>query len=371
MNPEPQNVLDYRGDNTIFLVWNFKKGLEIGAAFQRVCALVINLNNSGEIRFPDTGATCVMGIGYDAWRRLGLPVPLPKELENFEPIAGGKHTAVATRGDLHFHLKGTAKSICYDMAATLAQILDPVAVSVEEVHGFRYWDGRSILGFVDGTENPEGEKRAFFGLIGDDDPAYRGGSYLFVQKYIHNLTAFRALSVEDQEKVFGRSKEDDIEMPDDIKPSNSHSALANVGDDLKIIRDNMPFGNMSTNEMGTYFIAYASTFSTVKKMLDKMFIGSPAGNYDRLLDFSTPKTGSLFFVPPVPFLKNIASGTPALEVAPSASDADGTIQGAGSRSPALTSSLTPSLTTSLTSSLTTSGDGSLSIGSLKKESGYE
>ncbi len=313
MNAEPQNVLDYRGDNTIFLVWNFKKDLDVAAAFRRICALVINLNNSGETRFPDSGALVVMGIGYEAWLRLGLPTPLPKELVNFRPIVGAKHTAVATPGDLHFHIKGASSSICYDMAAALALILDPVAVPVEEVHGFRYWDGRSIMGFVDGTENPKGEKRAFFGLVGDDDPAYRGGSYLFVQKYIHDLKAFKALPVEEQEKVFGRSKDYDIEMTDDEKPSNSHIALANVGDDLKIIRDNLPFGNMSTNEMGTYFIAYASTFSTVKKMLDAMFIGSPAGNYDRLLDFSTAKTGSLFFVPTASFLKNVASGTPAID----------------------------------------------------------
>jgi putative iron-dependent peroxidase len=346
MNAEPQNVLENTGNNTIFLVWNFKKDQEVGAVFQRICALVINLNNSGATRFPDAGATCVMGIGYDAWLRLGLPAPLPKEFENFEPIAGNKHTAVSTKGDLHFHIRGSSSSICYDMAAVLAQALDPVAVSTEEVHGFRYWDGRSILGFVDGTENPKGEKRAFFGLIGDDDPAYKGGSYLFVQKYIHDLKAFKALPVGEQEKVFGRSKENDVEMTDEQKPSNSHSALANVGDDLKIVRDNLPFGNMSTNEMGTYFIAYASKFSTVKKMLTNMFIGSPEGNYDRLLDFSTPKTGSLFFVPSASFLKNIASGVPASEAVPSA---EGAIQAAGSRS----------------------GDGSLLIGSLKKESGYE
>ncbi|HEY4288137.1 MAG TPA: Dyp-type peroxidase, partial [Puia sp.] len=176
---------------------------------------------------------------------------------------------------------------------------------------------------------------------------YKGGSYLFVQKYVHDLKAFKALPVGEQEKVFGRSRENDVEMPDEQKPSNSHIALTNVGDDLKIIRDNLPFGNMSTNEMGTYFIAYASTFSTVKKMLDNMFIGLPEGNYDRLLDFSTPKTGSLFFVPSASLLKDIASGAPAPEVAAS-------VLNAGGASPR-----------------SSSGDGSLSIGSLKKESGYE
>ena len=314
MNPESQNVLDYHGTNTIFMVWNFKKGIEAKYAFERICALVINLNNSAYVRFTDDDISCVMGIGHDAWHQLQLPVPLPKELENFAPVAGKKHTAVASKGDLHFHLRGNNSSICYDMAFAISNIMEPVAISVEEVHGFRYWDGRSILGFVDGTENPHGQQeRAYFGLVGDDDPAYSGGSYLFVQKYIHDLNAFKALPVEEQEKVFGRSKQDDIEMPDNIKPANSHTALANVGDDFKIIRDNMPFGDMSTNEMGTYFIAYASTFSTVKKMLDNMFIGSPEGNYDRLLDFSTAKTGSLFFVPTLSFLDNVSSGLPAIK----------------------------------------------------------
>lgn len=307
MNIKSQNVLDYHGNNAIFMVWNFKRNLEVKDVFKRICKLVINLNNSTNVRFPDSGASCVMGIGYNAWLDLHLPVPIPKELENFVPIVGEKHTAVCSKGDLHFHIRGNDNSACYDMAHAVSDVLEPVAISVEEIHSFRYWDGRSILGFVDGTENPQGQERAFFGLVGDDDPDYRGGSYLFVQKYIHDLSAFEELSVEEQEKVFGRYKSNDIEMPDNIKPSNSHIALANVGDEFKIIRDNMPFGNISTNEMGTYFIAYACTFSTVKKMLNNMFIGSPKGNYDRLLDFSTPKTGTLFFVPTYDMLDDFSS----------------------------------------------------------------
>lgn len=308
MNQGPQNVLDYHGINTIFTVWNFKENVAVNDVFQRLCALVINLNHSAHIRFPDYGASCVMGIGYNAWKVLGLPAPLPKELENFIPVIGDKHTAVSTKGDLHFHFRGSNGSICFDMAADIAKVLEPVAECIEEVHGFRYWDGRSILGFVDGTENPEGKLRAYFGLVGDDDPAYKGGSYLFVQKYIHDLTRFNNLSIPEQENVFGRHKQSDVEMPDDVKPKNSHSALANVGDDLKVIRDNMPFGNISNNEMGTYFIAYASTFSTVKKMLNNMFIGDPPGNYDRLLDFSTARTGSVFFVPTLDMLDDFSSG---------------------------------------------------------------
>jgi putative iron-dependent peroxidase len=297
MKPDSQNVTDYTNNNTIFMVWNFNDDLDVKDVFSNVCKLIINLNNSANVRFPVSRASCVMGIGYEAWLRLQLPAPLPKELANFVPITGGKHTAVSSKGDLHFHIRADTTSICYDMAEAIADILAPVATCIEEIHGFRYWDSRSILGFVDGTENPHGQDREFFGMIGDDDPDYKGGSYLFVQKYIHDLKAWKNLPTEQQEKVIGRYKPNDIEMSDEVKPSNSHIALANVGDEFKIVRDNMPFGNMATNEMGTYFIAYASTFTTVQKMLNNMFIGSPAGNYDRILDFSTAKTGSLFYVP--------------------------------------------------------------------------
>ena len=306
MNKNAQNVTDTPNNNTVFMVWNFSRNADIQPVFQRICALVKNLNNSAQVRTVTSRASVVMGISFRAWEILDLPKPLPKELVEFQPITGKKHTAVATQGDLHFHIRADEKSYCMDMATAITDVLSKVADCIEEIHGFRYWDGRSILGFVDGTENPTGEDRDFFGIIGDEDVAYKGGSYLFVQKYIHDLAAWRALPVTEQEKVIGRSKTNDIEMSDEEKPSNSHSALANVGDDLKIIRDNMPFGNVSNNEMGTYFIAYASTFSTVTKMLQRMFVGEPEGNYDRILDFSTAQTGTLFFCPSLDMLDDFA-----------------------------------------------------------------
>lgn len=303
--PNAQNVTDYPNNNTYFLVWNFKQEVsatQIKTVFQNVCALVINLNNSVQNRFPDAKASCVMGIGYEAWLRLGLPQPLPKELKTFEPVAGAKHTAVATRADLHFHIRADEKSLAFDMSQAITGLMKAIADCVVEVQGFRYWDSRSVLGFVDGTENPHGADRDRFALVSGQDPLYRGGSYLFVQKYMHNLDAWQSLSVAQQENVIGRSKQNDLEMSDEIKPANAHIALANIGDDFKVVRDNMPFGNVSTNEMGTYFICYASTFSTVAKMLSNMFIGDPPGNYDRILDFSTATTGSLFFVPSLDML---------------------------------------------------------------------
>ncbi len=302
MNFNAQATTNDPNRNAMFMVWTLKAGVDARPAFQSLCALVENLNNSAAARFPAAKASCVLGIGHAAWRVLGLPQPMPRELAPFSPIAGAKHTAVATPGDLHLHLRGDDFSLCVDMAMQIRQRLQAVADCEVQVSGFRYWDGRSILGFVDGTENPQGDERAQFAMVGPEDEAYQGGSYLFVQKYIHDMAAWRALPVAEQENAIGRSKTDDIEMDDDTKPSNSHSALSNVGDDKKIVRDNLPFVDDATQEIGTYFIGYASTFSTVKAMLEAMFIGNPPGNSDRILDFSRAVTGSLFFVPTLDML---------------------------------------------------------------------
>ncbi len=306
-----QNVTDYPNNNTIFSVWKFKEGSDFKPVFERLCALVSNLNHSFVVRLPDGRTSCIMGIAHDAWVKLGMPTPLPKELKTFEPIVGGKYTAISTEGDIHFHLRAINAGVCYEMAKNIYDIINPVADNLVEVHGFRYWDGRSILGFVDGTENPIGDERAQFAMVGDEDPQYKGGSYLFVQKYSHNLKAWESIPTSEQEKVFGRYKQSDIEMTDEVKPKNSHSALTSItdaeGNDLKIVRDNLPFSNPSKGEFGTYFISYANKFSTTHKMLENMYLGNPIGNYDRILDFSTPETGTLFFVPTQEMLDNYSA----------------------------------------------------------------
>ncbi len=165
------------------------------------------------------------------------------------------------------------------------------------------------LGFVDGTENPVGRAVDDALLVGDDDPAFAGGSYVVVQKYLHDMAGWNALSTEDQEKVIGRTKLDDIELPDDVKPSNSHVALNTItdpdGTERQIVRANMPFGSVGVGEFGTYYAAYAATPSVTERMLERMFIGDPPGTSDRILDFSTAVTGNLFFVPPAGFLDDL------------------------------------------------------------------
>ena len=173
------------------------------------------------------------------------------------------------------------------------------------MHGFRYFDDRDLLGFVDGTENPADQAAIDAALIGAEDAAFAGGSYVIVQKYLHDLAGWNALSTEAQERIIGRTKLSDIELDDAVKPPSAHNALTTIvedGKEVKIVRDNMPFGSVAKGEFGTYFIGYARSPRTIEQMLENMFVGRPPGNYDRLLDFSRAVSGSLFFAPSATFL---------------------------------------------------------------------
>jgi porphyrinogen peroxidase len=203
---------------------------------------------------------------------------------------------------------------------------------VDEVHGFKFFDERDLLGFVDGTENPVGAAAVAAAFIGAEDPAFAGGSYVIIQKYVHDLTSWDALSVEEQERAIGRSKLEDIEMADDVKPSDSHVALNTIvdenGEQRQIVRVNMPFGRVGAGEFGTFYIAYARSPDVIEQMLRNMFIGNPPGNTDRILDFSTALTGTLFFVPPADFLDDPpAPGGSLSESEAPAGQEDGSLSG--------------------------------------------
>jgi putative iron-dependent peroxidase len=196
--------------------------------------------------------------------------------------------------------------LCFELAGQIMNRLEGAVTLQDEVYGFKYFDERDLLGFVDGTENPDGDIANGVVFVGDEDPRYAGSSYVVVQKYLHDLLTWNALSTEEQERAIGRTKLTNIELPDDVQPSNSHVALNTItdpdGTERKIVRDNMPFGRVGHGEFGTYFIGYASSPSVIERMLRRMFIGEPPGNTDRVLDFSTAVTGTTFFVPTVDFL---------------------------------------------------------------------
>jgi porphyrinogen peroxidase len=264
------------------------------------------------VGFRDLGGrlSCVVGIGSALWDRLS-PDRRPAQLRPFAPVQGPVHAAPATPGDLLFHVRAEREDMTFELERQLLDVIGDAAEVVDETTGFRYFDARDLLGFVDGTANPTGAELPDAALIGADaDPEFAGGSYAVVQKYLHDVVAWGALSTEEQEAIMGRTKIDNIEIDDEDAPRKSHKSLATIEDDaggeLAILRDNMPFGRPGAGEFGTYFIGYSARLWVIERMLERMFVGVPPGAYDRLLDFSTAVTGSAFFVPTAGMLEDLA-----------------------------------------------------------------
>ncbi len=308
--PEPQAVASPLTGAAIFLVVALAPGEDSVATVRDLCADLAGLVRAVGFRDLDGHLTCVTGFGAAAWDRIG-GTGKPAGLHPFREIKAGPRHAVSTVGDLLFHIRAVRMDLCFELASQIMSRLGGAVTVVSEVHGFRYFDDRDLIGFVDGTENPTGAAAARATLIGDEDPAFAGGSYVIVQEYLHDVAAWNALPVEEQEKIIGRTKLSDIELADDVKPSSAHNALTTItgpdGEEIQILRDNMPFGSAGEGRYGTYFIGYARSPATIEQMLTNMFVGFPEGNYDRLLDFSTAVTGNLFFVPAVPLLEDLGA----------------------------------------------------------------
>ena len=309
----PQTVVGPLTRAAIFLVLNIRDDEDAYTSVCAFCAGLSGLIRAIEFRDVEAGLTCIAGFGSDAWDKL-FGAPRPAELHPFQEIRSGSRHAVSTTGDILFHIRAKRMDLCFELATQIMDSIGDVVSVADEVHGFRYFDDRDVLGFVDGTENPRGDAAREAAIIGNEDPAFAGGSYVIVQKYLHDLKTWNMLPVEMQEKIIGRRKLSDVELSDADKPSYAHNALTNIeenGRQLQILRDNMPFGRPGHGEFGTYFIGYCRTPRVTETMLKNMFLGQPPGNYDRLLDFSHPVTGTLFFVPSATFLDNVAPDAPS------------------------------------------------------------
>jgi putative iron-dependent peroxidase len=333
--PLPQSVLAPLTRAAIFLVVTVKPEPESYATLRSFCGDLAGLIRAVEFRDIEAGLTCIAAFGSDAWDRL-FGNPRPAELHPFREFRSGDRHAVATPGDVLFHIRARRMDICFELATQIMESIGDAVSPVDEVQGFRYFEDRDLIGFVDGTENPRGALALEAALVGEEDARFAGGSYVLVQKYLHDMKAWNALPIEAQERIIGRKKLSDIELDDATKPSSAHNALTVIvedGKELKILRDNMPFGQPGRGEFGTYFIGYCRTPRITERMLENMFVGRPPGNYDRLLDFSKAVTGGLFFAPSATFLEGAGELEPATIVAaeaPSGSSLRDTSLGIGS-----------------------------------------
>src|SRR6266852_69491 len=228
----------------IFLVVTIKPGAGNRGTIRSFCADLAALVRSVGFRELEGSLSCVLGVGSEAWDRL-FGQPRPAELHRFHEIRAGERHAVSTPGDMLFHIRAQRMDLCFELATRIMARLGAAVSSVDEVHGFRYFDSRDLIGFVDGTENPKGQEAIDAVLIGDEDPVFATGSYVIVQRYLHDLARWNALPTEKQEHIVGRTKLTDVELDDSVKPTFAHNALTKIvedGKEMQILRDNMPFG---------------------------------------------------------------------------------------------------------------------------------
>jgi putative iron-dependent peroxidase len=306
---EPQRVDAPLTRAAIFLVVTMNDADVAAATVRDTLGGLDDLVKTVAFRDMHASLTCTAAIGHDVFERVTGHVP-PADLHPFVPVHGARHTAPATPGDLLFHIRADFTDLCFEFEKLLLAELGAAVTVVDETFGFRYFDARDLLGFVDGTANPVGPGLRTATLVGEEDPDFEGGSYVVVQRYTHEIDAWQGLTVEQQEAIIGRRKFDNVELPDAEGPAQkSHKTLSTITDaagEHDIVRDNMPFGHPGRGEFGTYFIGYSRHLWVIEKMLERMYIGDPPGTHDRILDFSTPRTGTTFFAPSATFLAALA-----------------------------------------------------------------
>lgn len=287
------------GHSGIFLTLSLLDGGATG--IRRLAAALPDLTERIADQTGEQSLCCALGVGATAWTPI-FGDARPAELVPFKPLAEGSRQAPATRADLFLHLHSECHDANFLLARRLMVALAGHARLEEEIHGFRGRDGRDLIGFVDGTENPQGGERAEAALVGDEDAAFRGGSYVSLQRWVHDLPRWEALSVPEQERTVGRSKVDDQELGD--KPPFAHIARVVIeenGEELQVLRHSMPYG--TTSEHGLYFIAYGRSPRPFRLMLERMVHADGQGFHDRLMDYTRPVTGAAFFTPPEEMLR--------------------------------------------------------------------
>lgn len=245
--------------------------------------------------FPDAGLGAVIAFGHTLWRDLSGGQGAA-QLKEFLPL--GKGIAPATQRDLLIHIQSLRHDVNFSLAQAALSSFGAAITVEEETHGFRWVEDRDLSGFVDGTENPQGEKRQQVAIIADGEDA--GGSYVFTQRWQHNLKQWQRLDVSKQEQVMGRTKVSNEELDSETRPETSHVSRVDLkehGQGLKILRQSLPYGTASGTN-GLFFIAYCATLHNIEQQLLSMF-GETDGKYDAMLRFTKPVTGSYFFAPSV------------------------------------------------------------------------
>jgi len=303
--PTPQpGVLPAGGAHAYFLTFTVADGAE-RTALNKAIREILPSARALATKAKRARLLCTLGIGSELWDRLS-PTRRPAGLRPFHAVKANGRVAPATGGDLFLQITSGRHDLNLDLAMGLVQRLQPLATMAEEVHGFRYRDSQDLTGFIDGTENPKGKARALAALIGEEDRPFTAGSYVAVQRYVHDLERWRRLDDREQEQIFGRTKRGNVELPKAKKPQTAHISRVVIerdGVELQILRQSYPWGTV--REAGLYFAAYTKSLDVFDLMLARMMGTTGDGLHDRLMEFTRAVTGATFFVPSMETLSSL------------------------------------------------------------------
>jgi putative iron-dependent peroxidase len=303
--PTPQpGVLPAGGAHAYFLTFTVAEGAE-RTALSKTIRDILPSARALATKAKTARLLCTLGIGSELWGRLS-PASRPAGLRPFRAVKANGRVAPATGGDLFLQITSGCHDLNLDLAMGLVRRLQPLATVAEEIHGFRYRDSRDLTGFIDGTENPKGKARAVAALIGEEDRPFAGGSYVAVQRYVHDLERWSRLGDREQEQIIGRTKRGSVELPKNKKPETAHISRVVIerdGAELQILRQSYPWGTV--REAGLYFAAYTKSLDIFDLMLARMMGATGDGLHDRLMEFSRAVTGATFFVPSLETLSSL------------------------------------------------------------------
>lgn len=307
--PQPQaGIVPAPSPNAVFLILRVRDMGTNGKTVAKVAANIPALTAKVSVIDPRAKLVSTVSFGSQFWDAIS-PYRRPAKLHPFTAVNNGNLNAPSTGGDLLLHILSRRHDLNFELAMRFRTQLGDMVEVMDEVHGFAYLDSRDLTGFIDGTENPQGNKeRAEVALIGTEDPAFAGGSYVFTQRYIHNLKRWATLSLQEQEGAVGRKKKDSKELSDKLKPATSHVSrvvMEENGKELEIVRHSFPYGTVS--EAGLFFIAYTKDLAIPEKMLSRMYGTAGDGLHDHLMDFTQAVTGATFFAPSLEVLKALGN----------------------------------------------------------------
>ncbi|WP_067098740.1 Dyp-type peroxidase [Marinomonas atlantica] len=288
-----------------FILLDAVEGKE--AVLRKALASCSQLISDIQNQFPDAQLHAAIGVSTHSFYRITQCEP-PKELAPFPSFSGQFLSVKDEAYDLIMHIRSNRHDATHILALALLKAMSDSVKLRTQTHCFKYLDNRDFTGFVDGTENPEGEDRASVALVGDEDSAYKGGSYLNYMKFVHDLEKWEHQELKVQENTFGRTKYDNEEYASAEKSPHAHTKRTSLKDDqgqsLELLRQSMPFGDLQ--EQGLIFVSYSKTPIIFDLMLQSMIEGDEKGNADHLMQYTHASSGSAFYVPTPKFLNQLS-----------------------------------------------------------------